>query len=674
MVTNENADIQSTGSIETRQVGTPAQTTGSSENQQVNDDENSNDEIQQQEVTVTGEPSNANTEKQQHGTYSPLPTVNQQHSSFATKPRLPKITLARFNGEVTKWNTFWDSFNSAIHSNEDVANIDKFNYLKSLIEGPAARAIQGLTLTNDNYETAVKMLEERFGKRQQIVSAHMDELLKIPSCTNDKLHSLRLVYDKISVHTRGLATLGISADQYGSLLIPVIMSKLPNEIRLQIARKSTQEVWKIDELLDIIKKEVEAREATERIKADNTQPHGNKSHGHNSTAGSFLLKEDQKFTIRCAYCNKLHFSALCTKVTDPEKRKETLRNTNRCFNCLRIGHRVSNCQSSKCCKHCKQRHHQSICATLNHPIQEKKENTNETKPESKGTTTTSNMEKRGTVLLQTARMTATNFDGSRSTQVKVLFDSGSQRSYVSNRLKTALKLKPVKNETLNLNTFGNSKFRKQNCDLVKLNLEDKDKAKITIEGLSFPVICSSLPSRVNVQEFSHLDGLELADDFENDRNEEIDVLIGSDYYWQIVTAAMKKGESGPVALSSRLGWLLSGALHDSATTIDVQSNLIISSKSEMNYGTLDEEQDLVGTLKMFWETEAIGIRQPENAVQSEEFTKYVYRQGDRYEVTLPWKGEHLPIPNNYELSCNRLRSMHSKCKRNRNFSRNTIKS
>ena len=56
----------------------------------------------------------------------------------------------------------------------------------------------------------------------------------------------------------------------------------------------------------------------------------------------------------------------------------------------------------------------------------------------------------------------------------------------------------------------------------------------------------------------------------------------------------------------------------------------------MSYGALKEEQDLLGTLKGFWKTEPIGIHQPENAVQREEFTKYVYRQGDRYEVTLPW--------------------------------------
>ena len=370
---------------------------------------------------------NVNMEQQQYANYSPSTVADQQHLNFTAKPRLPKITLPRFNGDVTKWNTFWDSFDSAIHSNTDIANIDKFNYLKSLIEGQASKAIQRLILTNDNYDTAVKILEERFGKRQQIVSSHMDELLKIPSCTNDKVHSLRLVYDKISVHTRGLATLGISANQYGSLFIPVIMSKLPNEIRLQIARKSTQDVWAIDELLDIIKKEVEAREATERIKADNTQQRGNKSYGHHSTAGSFLSKEDQKAnTVRCAYCKELHFSASCTKVTDPEKRKEILRNTNRCINCLRVGHRVSNCQNFKCCRHCKQRHHQSICGNLISPSfnQEKGEDSNEAKTESKRITTTSNMANKGTVLLQTARTTATNSDG----RVRILFDSGSQRS------------------------------------------------------------------------------------------------------------------------------------------------------------------------------------------------------------------------------------------------------
>ena len=44
------------------------------------------------------------------------------------------------------------------------------------------------------------------------------------------------------------------------------MSKLPSEIRLQIARNSKDSVWKIDELLNVIKIEVEVREASEMTK------------------------------------------------------------------------------------------------------------------------------------------------------------------------------------------------------------------------------------------------------------------------------------------------------------------------------------------------------------------------------------------------------------------------
>ena len=78
----------------------------------------------------------------------------------------------------------------------------------------------------------------------------MDEILKIQACTNecnDRLSSLRYVYDKISVHVRGLTSLGINSDQYGTLLIPIIMSKMPSDIRLQVARKASKDVWKIDD-------------------------------------------------------------------------------------------------------------------------------------------------------------------------------------------------------------------------------------------------------------------------------------------------------------------------------------------------------------------------------------------------------------------------------------------
>jgi len=38
---------------------------------------------------------------------------------------------------------------------------------------------------------------------------------------------------------------------------PIIMAKLPTEVHLQIARITNKEVWQVDELLQVIKGEVE---------------------------------------------------------------------------------------------------------------------------------------------------------------------------------------------------------------------------------------------------------------------------------------------------------------------------------------------------------------------------------------------------------------------------------
>ena len=184
----------------------------------------------------------------------------------SVKPKLPKLHIAKFSGEVMKFRTFWNSFNSAVNQNSALSAVDKFNYLQGLLEGQPATAIQGLTLSEANYSTALEILKECFGKTQPVISAHMDQLLKVPTCAGDKASQIQAVYDKISVHVRGLEALGIRAEQCGSFLIPVIMSKLTSEIRLQVAKVSTQEVWNIEKLLRVIKGEVEAWELSEGIK------------------------------------------------------------------------------------------------------------------------------------------------------------------------------------------------------------------------------------------------------------------------------------------------------------------------------------------------------------------------------------------------------------------------
>ena len=219
-------------------------------------------------------------------------------------------------------------------------------------------------------------------------------------------------------------------------------------------------------------------------------------------------------------------------------------------------------------------------------------------------------------------------------------------------------MKPIRSETLHLNTFGDNKYRKQSCNVVKLRLQKQGNEEIEITALNFPVICSPLPAKVEIN-CPHLEGLELADNF--------DILIGSDHYWEIVTGDIVKGKAGPTAVSSKLGWLLSGPLPESSTPSDntVLSSLIILGNSAGDFGLAEKDDRLVQTLKQFWETKSIGIHEPrlKTEDEKEEFMAHIKHNGERYEIGLPWKDDSLPIPSHYQQSYNRLRSLHHELKK-----------
>ena len=126
-----------------------------------------------------------------------------------TSVKFPKLTLRPFSGDLTQWFAFWDSFIVAVHNNSQLVDVDKFNYLKSLLSGVALEAVQGLALTDANYKEAVTILQRRFGNRQQIIDKHMDQLLKAESVTSPcNVVGLRRLFDSIESHIRSLNSLG----------------------------------------------------------------------------------------------------------------------------------------------------------------------------------------------------------------------------------------------------------------------------------------------------------------------------------------------------------------------------------------------------------------------------------------------------------------------------------
>ena len=328
---------------------------------------------------------------------------------------------------------------------------------------------------------------------------HMDDLLKLPSLgSNCRVKDLRAVLDQLTIHV-----LGISAQQYGSLLTPIVMSKLPSDIRLLVARK---------------------------------------------TNGSLLQLNSISMAV----------------------------------------------------------------------------------------------------------------------PVRILFDGGSQRSYITKDLRDRLGLSPKRVETLNLSTFGDKVYRKQRCELVELELFKGDGDSLNISALTFPQICSALPSKVDLTDCPAFESLDLVSDASCD-NKPIDILIGSDLYWEFVSGKVIRSNTGLVAIESKFGWILSGTTEGPNVDTDgvSVSHLIVT----RDVGVSQPTDDLKLNLQRFWETESIGIfKEPEEkSIKDEEelFQLNIERESGRYSVNLPWKTDGQPLPTHYELSKTRLTYLQQRLQKNK---------
>ena len=555
------------------------------------------------------------------------------------KVKLPKLTLNNFEGDPTTWVPFWDSFESTIHNNPQLSAINKFNYLHPLLKKSALQAVAGLKITAANYDEAVAILKKRFGDKQKIIDKHMETLLHLDTVPSHNLGNLREFVDKVESHVRGLRALDVPSSSYGTLLSSIVMSKLPPDVRLVISRQEEDDKDRdFDKLLERVGEEVKARERA-----------GSMTHQHSTSRRTTRERPSALHTggavLSCVYCGQGHHSETCKSVSDIEERKQWLKKAGRCFICLRKFHIQRNCRSALRCSVCNERHHISICQKAS------------CRPTQTGTSdeTTSSMYAsiRTPVLLQTTRVRVLNpADPDNTLETRLLFDSGSQRSYVTNHLKDQLRLKKRSSDTLMIRTFGSTEERVQICDIVDLIITSRNGENLQFSFLSVPFICEPLmtqPLSHVVESFPHLRELDLAD---TGGEADINVLVGVDIYWELVTGRVVHGQSGPTAIETSFGWVLSGP-----ADVGMESVVYLSTHTLHTFThSLTAGTNLDTQLMKFWDLETLGIQRNEPYVY-EEFTEMITFKDGRYEVHLPWKEPRPPLEDHYQLSLDRLNSL-----------------
>ena len=522
--------------------------------------------------------SNSNENINQHSSIPYMAQMYPYPSSSNNSHHLPKLTLPTFNGDKLTWQTFWDSYESAVHFNTSLTNVQKFSYLKAQLTGSAESTIEGLPLTNTNYMEAIKLLQERFAQPHKISNAYMQALLELPAPVNT-LASLRAYYDKQEAYIRGLESLGRAGDSYGALLIPIILNKLPAEITNNLAREHGSDDWELNDLRRGILKEITILESTQRgalprATSNTFQPTASfltsvSKKGKQITYQKFNARDEQKATnIRqkpCIFCQNLHDPAKCPNVADFESRLSVVKEKKLCFNCFGA-HRSFECKSRFRCRKCNKKHHTSLChenqnASTSKTQKETPVNAVVTADNdvpaaaaSLHSSTGSTVQSRSNVLLKTA---VAPVWGIQCIDSNILFDEGAQRSFITEELASKLGAEIIDTETIHLSAFGNTEHKVRHLPRARIYVESITGTKIRMEVLVVPTIASPLATTMtnDIKNLKYLRELRLAHAVTDDSAFTISLLVGADYYWDFVEDDVIRG-NGPTAVKSKLGYLL----------------------------------------------------------------------------------------------------------------------
>ena len=142
---------------------------------------------------------------------------------------------------------------------------------------------------------------------------------------------------------------------------------------------------------------------------------------------------------------------------------------------------------------------------------------------------------------------------------------------------------------------------------------------------------------------------------------DVDLLIGSDFYWKFLTGEIRQGEVGPVAMKTKVGWVLSGPVCQASALQAANTNIVTSHVMHLEISSVEcssskLKDPLVQQLQRFWEIESIGVSLDEGSVH-DKFLDTVEQMDGRYEVCLPWREQHPLLPDNFDLAMSRLMTL-----------------
>ncbi|XP_065896277.1 uncharacterized protein [Dysidea avara] len=235
--------------------------------------------------------------------------------------------------------------------------------------------------------------------------------------------------------------------------------------------------------------------------------------------------------------------------------------------------------------------------------------------------------------------------GDYQCRAHILFDEGAQRLPIVERLAKSLHIVPSRSQIIHVSTFGGGTTPKE-LHLASVSIRTNDGGEVPISVLVIPKIAAPLQNLILSpgDSYPYLRGLHLAHPVQANDKFDIPLLVGADFYWQIVQDRVVR-ENSPTAVESKIRYLLSGPL-SSHTNVDTVEAL--HSRITALQGVTDTNR--------FWNIEFTGTipKSSTSLANNQRIADYInssvrHQTDGSYIVRFGWKHSHSHLPSNRDI-------------------------
>ena len=625
--------------------------------------------------------------RQFHVKLRQLSTTSQQPSPVTVYQSNPvtqfeKLKLPKFNGDLMEWPNFWSRFNKLVVQNQQFSDTERSMFLEQCLVSPAIDVVKGLLGANADFNQIIQLLKDRYADEELLKETLVLRFVDmVPALYNiQSLTDFRSQYHNIM----GALSPKLNDERGGDhFLIPLLLRKLPTQIRDQLTVSHKKNHFTVDEILTGLDSAIKTLSIVPNLNSQtprkqNTQSVRTKdpipNHGTVITTKTNLPKTSKlksgravvsqgvtKKAFVCLYCGEAHNSTNCPSHATLQVRKDRLGQLNRCKRCVSLKHKTDDCTTQlTTCKVCQtDTHHTALCCKgQNNPSELASEPASADRKTSGAVTAQPEKIEHRSVALPTATMRFINQNKERFVS-KVFFDQGSQCTIMSTKLARNLKLELKEKTKLAVSgVLTDQDYTEYPIARVTVQLGRRTK---TI----FAVVMDRAVATIRVpglQETAHKliqAGVHLADDdITSDTIQAVGLTIGSDYYGDFVSDLTVK--YGINLCKTPGGYMIYGPMHPIKSHSFQHVGLHRLTTNLAPLDRIDGDQEGTAIHKL-WDLDAVGINPdkplPEDNLTYDQYLQTVTYGEGQYWVRLPWRHDARDLPTNYNMAYGQVKHL-----------------